>query len=268
MITPGLFWRTFKSFNRNDGTIKAGYVAFSGILALFPFLIFAITLAGVLIGAEASLQTADTLLQFLPGHVAQTLKPVLVDVLSQRDGSVLTISALAAIWTASSGVDAFRLSFEQAYAFSDPRPFWQTRLIAFGVVLIGVITFLVVGVVIVLAPVILKLADETLGVELPNALSFVRYFVGLSVLIVFFLVIHVVLPARRPKRLWPGILLSTFALLVAATGFSLYLSFTPSYTITYGTLAGVIVSLVFFYISGAVIIFGAEFNARLSLEES
>jgi membrane protein len=76
---------------------------------------------------------------------------------------------------------------------------------------------------------------------------------------------HRTLPGRRPKssRLWPGVLVTTLLWVAFASGFSLYLSYSPNYTVTYGTLAGVIITLMFFYLTGATIIFGAEFNAAL-----
>jgi membrane protein len=74
-----------------------------------------------------------------------------------------------------------------------------------------------------------------------------------------------VLPARSlgARRLWPGVLVTTFLWMAAAWAFSVYLSATPTYTVTYGTLAGVIITLMFFYLTGAVIIFGAEVNAAM-----
>ena len=86
------------------------------------------------------------------------------------------------------------------------------------------------------------------------------------VFIGFLLIMHRVLPGRRVKgsRLWPGVLVTTILWVTAASGFSIYLSFTPTYTVTYGTLAGVIITLMFFYLTGATIIFGAEVNAALN----
>ena len=85
-------------------------------------------------------------------------------------------------------------------------------------------------------------------------------------LIGFLLIMHRILPGRRLTgcRLWPGVLVTTVLWVAFASGFSIYLSFTPTYTVTYGTLAGVIITLMFFYLTGATIIFGAELNAALN----
>ena len=86
------------------------------------------------------------------------------------------------------------------------------------------------------------------------------------VFIGFLLVMHRVLPGRRLTgfRLWPGVLVTTVLWVVMAVGFSIYLTFTPTYTVIYGTLAGVIITLMFFYFTGATIIYGAEVNAALN----
>ena len=86
------------------------------------------------------------------------------------------------------------------------------------------------------------------------------------VFIGFLLVMHRVLPGRHVKssRLWPGVIVTTVLWVAAASVFSIYLSYTPSYTVTYGTLAGVIITLMFFYLTGLTIIFGAEVNAALN----
>ena len=86
------------------------------------------------------------------------------------------------------------------------------------------------------------------------------------VFIGFLLIMHRVLPGRRLKgcRLWPGVLVTTVLWVALALGFSIYLSYTPTYTVTYGTLAGVIITLMFFYLTGATIIYGAEVNAALN----
>jgi membrane protein len=65
-------------------------------------------------------------------------------------------------------------------------------------------------------------------------------------------------------RLWPGVWITTVLWVTFASGFSVYLSFTPTYTVIYGTLAGVIITLMFFYLTGATIIYGAEVNAALN----
>lgn len=263
--TVRVLWEAVDRFNRNDGSAMAGFIAFSGLLSLFPFLIFAATLTGILIGEGQSAQVIDALFEIAPEHVARTLEPVVSEVLGKRSQEVLTLSALFALWVASNAVEAFRIAFDRAYDVADPRGFLRNRAMAIGIVFVGAIVAALLGLSILFSPLILRLASEIGGVPIPAGAAYVTYFLGMLVFVGFVLLMHEVLPARamNPGRLWPGVLVTTLLWMLAAWGFSAYLGATPTYTVTYGTLAGVIVTLMFFYLTGAVIIFGAEVNAAM-----
>jgi membrane protein len=261
-------WRVSRSaflrFNANDGSAMAGYIAFSVLLSMFPFAIVAVMVASLIIGAEESRATITALVELLPPNLAETIEPMLLDVVRVDRGSVLTLSAAVALWSSSSGVEAFRTAFDRAYGVTDPRPIWVSRLIAIGVVLLGAATFIVVGVAILFGPLLISLAEEFLGITVPGSIVALRYGTGIAVFVGFLVVLHRVLPPwGSVGRLWPGVLVTTFLWFAGATAFSIYLGFAPSFTITYGTMAGVVVAMLFFYLTGAVIIFGAEVNASL-----
>ena len=261
-----VLWVAMDRFNRNDGSAMSGFIAFSGLLSIFPFLIFAATLTGILLGGERSDQIIESLFQIAPSHVALTLEPVVVEVLNKQSGEVLTLSALFAIWVASSAVEAFRIAFDRAYAVPDPRGFIENRALAIGLVFFGAAVAALLGVTIVFAPLILRLAANVLLMPIPPVFNYFTYVLGVLVFIGFLLVMHRVLPGRRLTgcRLWPGVMVTTGLWVAMAFGFSIYLTYTPTYTVTYGTLAGVIITLMFFYFTGAAIIYGAEVNAALN----
>jgi membrane protein len=108
--------------------------------------------------------------------------------------------------------------------------------------------------------------ETFLTLKVPAAVGVARYALALSALSVFLFALHRVLPSRRMRglSLWPGIFLTMALWMAAAIAFSVYLSYAPSYSVTYGGLAGAIITLLFFYITGAVIIFGAEVNAAVA----
>ena len=103
-------------------------------------------------------------------------------------------------------------------------------------------------------------------IPVPPAAGLITYIFGVLVFIGFLLIMHRVLPGRHMKnsRLWPGILVTTFLWVLMATGFTIYLTYTPTYSVTYGALAGVMITLMFFYLTGVTIIYGAEVNAALN----
>ena len=256
-------WVAFDRFNRNDGSPMAGYIAFSGILSIFPFLIFAATLTGILFGGDQSEHIIELIFEIAPEDVAQTLEPVAIEVLNKQSGEVLTISFLFAIWVASSAVEAFRIAFDRAYAVPDPRGMIENRLLAILLVFIGAFVAALLGVSIVFSPLILRFLEQVLLFRVPLIASYLTYIFGVLVFIGFLLLMHRLLPGRRVKRVWPGVLVTTVVWVALASGFSFYLTMTPGYTVTYGTLAGVIITLMFFYLTGATIIYGAEVNAAL-----
>jgi membrane protein len=203
------------------------------------------------------------LFEGVPEHVARTLEPVLLEVIGQRRGGILTVSGLAAIWAASNGVEAVRIGLDRAYDVDDARHVALSRLIAIAVVLTGFAIFTVLSALIIFAPLAFVLIEQWTEIDIPVELDLLRYLLGMSVLAGSLWAMHRVLPSRpmRGLRLWPGVFASVIIWSAAATGLSVYLAFAPSYAVTYGALAGVIVTLLFFYLTGAAIIFGAEVNA-------
>ena len=261
-----VLWNAFDRFNRNDGSPMAGYIAFSGLLSLFPFLIFATTLIGILVGSDQSDSIIDALFEIAPANMAQTLSRWSSEVLNKQSGEVLTLSALFAIWVASNAVEAFRIAFDRAYAVADPRNFFQNRALAIALVFLGALVAALLGRLDPVQPAHAALPETVLLIPVPVVASYITYVFGIIVFMGFVLTMHRFLPGRRLKasRLWPGVLVTTVLWVGFASAFSLYLSYTPTYTVTYGTLAGVIITLMFFYLTGATIIFGAEVNAALN----
>lgn len=254
-------WR----FIANDGSAMAGYIAFAMLFAIFPFVILAVMVGSLLIGPEGSRATVASLVELLPPNLAGTMEPMLLDVVKVDRGSVLTLSALVAIWSSSNGIEAFRIAFDRAYGVANVRPWWLSRLIALGVVLLGMVTFIVLGIGILFGPLLIRLGEDFLGLKAPAAVDWLRYALGIATFVAFLWVLHRVLPPWRTAHLvWPGILASTLLWFAGAIGFSLFLAHAPSFTITYGALSGVIVTMLFFYLTGMVIIFGAEINASIA----
>ena len=180
-------WVAIDRFNRNDGSAMSGFIAFSGILSLFPFLIFAATLTGILLGGDRSDEIIESLFEIAPPHVALTLEPVVVEVLDKQSGEVLTLSALFAIWVASSAVEAFRIAFDRAYAVPDPRGFVENRVLAIVLVFLGATVAALLGVTIVFSPLIMQFAEHVLLTRIPPVFSYFTYVLGVLVFIAFLL---------------------------------------------------------------------------------
>ncbi|MEM8740985.1 MAG: YihY/virulence factor BrkB family protein [Pseudomonadota bacterium] len=261
-------WRALRgavrAFIDHDGSALAGFIAFSLLLALFPFAIVAVMTASLVIGADESLSAVQTLVELLPAELTGTIEPALLGVISVDRGSVLTVSALIALWSASSGVEAFRTAFDRAYGVGEGRGWWRNRLQSLLIVLLGVVTFIIVGVAVLLGPLLIGFAERWLEGTVPGTVDALRYAAGIGAFLAFLFLLHRFLPPHPPPMLWPGVLVTTLLFTAAATGFSLYLALAPSFALTYGAMAGVVVMMLFFYLTGIVIIFGAELNAGLA----
>ena len=259
-------WDAVNRFNNNDGAALAGFIAFTGLLSIFPFLIFSTTLIGIMIGPSRTDEVVGALFEIAPDHVAMTLQPVVDEVLNKRSGGVLTVSAVFAIWVASNAVESLRTALDRAYRVVDRRNFLIGRVISIGFVFLGVVVAALLGFSVLLSPLIIRLTQKMAGVQVPWIATYVSYGFGLLVFCTFLIMMHRYLPGERLKlkRLWPGVLVTTALWMAGAAAFSAYLNYAPSYTVTYGALAGVIVTLLFFYLTGATIILGAEVNAAIN----
>ncbi|MDO1584121.1 YihY/virulence factor BrkB family protein [Rhizobium oryzicola] len=262
-----VFYDAYCHFNEDDGWALASHVALSGLLALFPFLIFGTALAGFL-GADSFSNTAVHLLfDTWPSEIAQPLAIEIRRVLEIPRGGLLTISVLAAAYFASNGVEALRISLNRAYRVAENRPWYVTRLASLGYVVVAVVIFAAISIVLVAVPIFLTFAGSKLPV-LQQYLASISSFGVLGTIIVLFLgliVCHKWLAAgyRRVVDILPGVVLTILVWAVFAYAFASYLSTFANYARTYAGLASVMIVLVFLYMVGVIFMLGAEVNAAL-----
>ncbi|EJM99246.1 YihY/virulence factor BrkB family protein [Phyllobacterium sp. YR531] len=254
-------------FSTDDGWALASHVALSGIMALFPFLIFATALASFL-GASAFTETAvHVVFDTWPEVIANPIKQEVSNVLNVQRGGLLTISVIAAAYFASNGIEALRVALNRAYRVVDTRSIIYCRLQSLGYVIIATIGIMAISFLLVLAPLAMRIASKWYPeiYLLSGTISFWRYCIASAVLIVGLLVVHLWLPAghRRFIDILPGIFLTLVAWTIGATIFASYLETFASYISTYAGLASIMAAIVFLYIIAAIFIIGAEVNAAI-----
>ena len=260
-------WDAYWHFTEDDGWAMASHVALSGLLALFPFLIFGTALAGFL-GAGDFAETAIHLLfDTWPADIATPIATEIQRVLTIPRGGLLTLSVLAAAYFASNGVEALRISLNRAYRVTETRPWYVTRLASLGYVIAAVVVFAVISILLLAVPVATRFAQSRFP-ELIEDLSAVANWgvVGTAILLLIGLVMsHKWLPAgdRRMIDILPGVLLTIVAWTGFGFGFAAYLSTFANYAATYAGLASIMIVLIFLYMVGVIFMLGAEFNAAL-----
>jgi membrane protein len=253
---------------KHEGFELSGYIAFTAILALFPFLIFLTALAGFLGDAASADRIIATLFDLAPPEVAQVLAPILRDVLTHQHGGLLTVSILFALWTASSGVEALRTLLNRCYEVTETRPVWQTRPVSVVIVVGGAGLALILSVMLVLGPVIWKVTTDVIPISGAWFVPWIVLRYGLAAVLVSACLVglHRLLPnCHQPmRRVWPGAAITALLWLASAALFSVYVDDFASYSVTYGSLGGVIMTLMFFYFSAIIFGFGAELNAAFA----
>ncbi len=254
-------------FSRDDGWAFASHIALSGLMALFPFLIFATALASF-VGAKKFSDTAvHVVFDMWPSKIAAPIAHEVTSVLTVQRKGLLTLSVIAAAYFASNGVEALRVALNRAYRVIDRRSIVFCRLQSLGFVLVGTLSLLVISFLLVLAPLGVRIAAQwfpEIG-AFAETIAFWRYVVAVVVLVLALFMAHIWLPAgkRRLSDIAPGIALTLVAWLAASSAFAKYLETFASYVTTYAGLASIMVAIVFLYMIAVIFILGAEINAAI-----
>jgi membrane protein len=255
-------------FNADDGWAMASHLALSALLALFPFLIFATTLASFF-GADAFSETAVHLVfDTWPDEIAEPIAQEVVNVLTIQRGDLLTFGAALALYFASNGVEALRTSLNRAYRVAETRSIIFRRLQSLGFVLVATIGFVVISVLLVLAPLLARIAERNLEWIEPymGTITTWRLIVASIVIVLGLFSVHKWLPDgdRSIGSMLPGIVFTLIGWLIGSLAFAAYLDSFAAYVTTYAGLASIMVALIFLYILSVIFIIGGELNAAIS----
>ncbi len=254
----------------NDGFIHAGNLAYMTLLALFPFFI-AVAAIYAMIGEQGQLNaTISAVLTAVPPRVAEVLGPVARDIAAARQGWLLWIGGLFGIWTATSLIETIRDILHRAYGTPATHAFWHYRLFSTGVIFAAVLLLLIA----LSGQVMLSAVQEIV----------LALFPGLDVLVSEFLITRLIsagalfgsiymlfislTPSRYQSRRypkWPGAALVTTWWILVTYALPRVLRTFFTYDLTYGSLAGVMIALFFFWLVGLGMVVGAELNAALAV---
>ena len=263
-----VLYDAFGHFNDDDGWSMASHLAITALMALFPFLIFATTLASF-VGAEAFAETAVHLVfDTWPTQIAEPISREVVNVLTVQRSDLLTYGVLLAAFFASNGIESLRTALNRAYRVVETRSFVFRRVQSLAFVFIATVGFVAISVLLVFAPIIVRLALENFE-RLESYLGTItlwRYVIASVVIVLGLIAVHVWLPAgrRRLVDIVPGIIFTLVGWLIGSTVFATYLDNFSSYVTTYAGLASIMIAVVFLYIVSLIFILGGELNAAIS----
>lgn len=267
VVTKRILGDALGHFNNDDGWAIASHLALSALLALFPFLIFATSLASFL-GAQAFADTAVHLVfDTWPDEIAEPIAREVTSVLTVQRGDVLTFGILIALYFASNGIEALRVGLNRAYRVIETRSFLILRAQSLGFVVVATLGFVVVSALLVFVPIAIGIAEQRLPWIRPytGTITVWRFIIAAFVIVAALIAVHMWLPdgKRRFRDIMPGLLFTLVSWVVGSSAFAAYLGRFSSYASTYAGLASIMIALVFLYMVSAIFILGGELNAAI-----
>ena len=252
----------------NDGFIHAGNLAFLALLSLFPFVIVAAAMARLAGSGPEGMSAVNAILETMPANVQAVLRAPIADVLQARADNLVWAGALIGLWTTASFIETIRDIIRRAYGVSYSRPFWEYRLGSIGIIIASVLIAMIAFSASILLSGVQRFVVDWVpaAADLIALVTLIQIVPALLLFGSLYLLFYILTPKRYRKgcRKWPGAAfvavwwVTTTALLPAV------LSSLGGYGATYGSLAGVMIALIFFFIIGLGLVIGAELNAALA----
>ncbi len=263
------FGRFRESFSRHDIPGRAAQLSYYFLLALFPFLLFLVTLLGYFAqaGSQLRISLLSDLAAVMPTAAVQLVRNTLDEISSARGGGKLSFGLIAALWAGSTGMVAISDTLNIAYRVAETRGWWKVRFVSL------LLTVMLSSLI------LLALALIFYGAKIANGLAvmlgpggifqplwtILQWTIVLVFLLAGFNLIYRFAPnLEPPNRRWisPGAFVGVVLWLLISFGFRLYLHFFNSYSLTYGSLGALIILMLWFYLTGLAILIGGEINSQ------
>jgi membrane protein len=259
--------RSVKDFFADDMPTYAAALSYHLTLALFPFIIFVLALLGA-VGLTSVFD--DQLRQAraaMPPQAFQLVSQVIGEIRDQSRPGLISGSILVSLWAASAAMRSITTALNVAYDVTETRPAWRRYLVSLLATIGLALLLLVAGVFQIIGPLAAEWLATRLGLAgfVPTVWLWLRWPAVILLLLLVISVIYKVAPnLDQPFRyVTPGSVTATVVWIVASLGFSAYAERFGNYGATYGSLAAIVVLLLYFFVSAAVLLFGAEINATI-----
>ncbi|MCE5002904.1 YihY/virulence factor BrkB family protein [Staphylococcus pseudoxylosus] len=248
---------------KDDASGLSAQLSYYFMLSLFPMLLFLLSIVPV-VGVKQS-TIRDMIKDHVPPAYASQVADIIGDIMSNASGSILSVGLILALWSASNGMTALMNSFNVAYDVEDSRNFIVSKLFS---VLFTLAMIIVMPVALVLPTFGQQIGDLLfgplgLGEQVKWVFDTIRYVLPVIVVLIAFMVLYTLAPNVKIKLMSviPGAIFATIVFLAGSYLFGIYISNFSNYSKTYGSIAGIIILMLWLYITGFIIIIGAEINA-------
>ncbi|MEB6414659.1 YihY/virulence factor BrkB family protein [Staphylococcus saprophyticus] len=248
---------------KDDASGLSAQLSYYFMLSLFPMLLFLLSIVPV-VGVKQS-TIRDLIKDHVPSDYAPQVSSIIGDIMDNASGGLLSIGLIAALWSASNGMTALMNAFNVAYDIEDSRNFVVAKLYS---VLFTLAMIIVMPVALVLPTFGQQIGDLLfgplgLGDQVKWLFDTIRFVLPVIVVLIAFMVLYTLAPNVKIKLLSviPGAIFATIVFLGGSYLFGFYISNFANYSKTYGSIAGIIILMLWLYITGFIIIIGAEINA-------
>jgi membrane protein len=263
--------KTAREFSRDQCTDLAAALTYYAVLALFPALIALLSLVGLVGQGPSTVKTiTDVLSQVGAGSIADTLSRPLQDISNapSKAGIALVIGLLTALWSASGYVGSFGRAMNRMYEIEEGRPVWKLRPVQLLVTLVSVVLAALVAIALVVTGPAAQAVGDAVGLGSTAVLVFsiVKWPLMLVVVIAIVALLYYATPnVKQPHFRWisVGAAVAIVVWIVASAAFGLYVATFASYDKTYGSLAGIVVFLLWLWLTNLALLFGAELDCEL-----
>ncbi|GAE30332.1 YihY/virulence factor BrkB family protein [Halalkalibacter hemicellulosilyticus] len=243
----------------------AATLAYYFMLSIFPLLIFILALVPYFQFDTDGLQHFIT--DYVPDELADVLFTTIFEVVSERQGGLLSFGILATIWSASNGINALIRAVNRSYDVEETRNFIQLRLLSIGLTISMIFVIVITLLLPVFGNLIITILDRFffLPDETTTVLKMLRWIIGISLMSFLLMIIYRLAP--NVKLTFSQVLIGSFVATIGwqfiSIAFSTYISQFGNFSATYGSLGGVIVLMLWFFLSGIILVVGGQVNAVL-----
>ncbi|WKE68770.1 YihY/virulence factor BrkB family protein [Streptomyces sp. WP-1] len=265
---------SIKEFQKDELTDRAAALTYYSVLALFPALLVLVALLGIT-GRSTTDRLLHSIRQLAPGSARDVLTRTVEQLQnSAGTGSILAIVGLVvALWSASGYVGAFIRTANAVYDVPEGRPIWKVLPVRIGVTAVLMLIALVCSVIVVFSGGLARHVGQALhmGDAALTAWSIAKWPVLVVLVVLMIAILYWACPnakVRGFKWITPGSLLALLIWMVASAGFALYVANFASYNKTYGAMAGIIIFLIWLWISNLAILLGLEFDAETARQRA
>lgn len=249
-------------FKDDDVPLLAASLAYYFLLSVFPLLVVAFAIIPYFnISSQDAIQFISSI---LPEELANTFQDNIVSLVETPRGGLLTIGILGTLWSASNGINAFIKVSNESYEVEETRSFIKTRAIAFGLTIAMIFAVITAIILPVFGDVILTMIMSVVGINasVEWILQISRFAISIAVITLLLLTLYHFAPnATLPvKHIIPGTLTASILWLIISFGFSIYVSNFGNYSNMYGSLGGVIILMIWFFLTGMILLIGGIIN--------